>query len=143
MNDAAMEEARQAPDGHEKAFMMIVCAKTYQQLLQRRLGSRDALYTSATNAYNAAIQVARNIGDDRASTYALGGLGGLYEQDARYGEALELTRRAAFLAQKTRRHRGALPVGMANRALAQGARSDRGSHRRLPPRHPVPAAHSQ
>jgi CHAT domain-containing protein len=100
MSDAAMEEAHQAPDGHEKAFTMIVCAQTYQQLLQRRLGSRDALYASATNAYNAAIQVARNIGDDRAATYALGGLGGLYEQDARYAEALELTRRATFLAQK-------------------------------------------
>lgn len=101
MNDAAMEEARQVPDTHEKAFTMIVCAQTYQQLLQRRLGPHDALYVNATNAYNAAIQVAQNIHDDRAGCYALGGLGSLYEQDGRYAEALELTRRATFLAQET------------------------------------------
>jgi CHAT domain-containing protein len=101
MNDAAMEEVRQAPDGHEKAFTMIVCAKTYQQLLRRQLGSRDALYASATNAYNAAIQVAQNIGDDRAASYALGGWGELYEQDGRLAEALDLTRRAAVLAENT------------------------------------------
>jgi len=101
MNDAAMEEARQAPDSHEKAFTMIVCAQTYQQLLQRQLGSRDAIYASATNAYNAAIQVAQNVGDDRAASYALGGLGGLYEQDGRLPEALELTHHAAVRAEKT------------------------------------------
>jgi CHAT domain-containing protein len=101
MNDDAMDEVRQAPDGHEKAFVMIVCAQTYQQLLQQQPGSRDVLYASATNAYNAAIQVAQNIGDDRAATYALGGLGGLYEQDGRFTEALELTLRAARLAENT------------------------------------------
>lgn len=101
MNDAAMEEARQAPDAHEKAFTMIVCAQTYQQLLQRRLGPHDALEACATNAYNRAIQVAQNLHDDRAVCYALGGLGSLYEQDASYATALELTRRAAFLAQET------------------------------------------
>lgn len=101
MNDEAMEEARHAPDTHEKAFTMIACAQTYQRLLQRQLGPHDALETSATNAYNVAIQVAQSLHDDGAACYALGGLGSLYEHDGRYAEALELTGRARFLAQET------------------------------------------
>jgi CHAT domain-containing protein len=101
MNQAAMEEARQAPDSHDKAFTMIVCAQTYQELMRRQIGPHDTLFASATNAYNAAIQVAQDIHDDGALCYAVGGLGSLYEQDAQYAEALELTRRATFLAQKT------------------------------------------
>ncbi|HVM60473.1 MAG TPA: CHAT domain-containing protein [Verrucomicrobiae bacterium] len=100
MNDAAMNEVRQTPDSHDKAFTMIVCARTYQQLWRGRAASRDALYASATNAYLTAVDVAQNIHDDRAAGYALAGLGGLYEQDGRYADGLELTRRAVFLAQK-------------------------------------------
>jgi CHAT domain-containing protein len=123
LNDSAMDEIGQIQDSHEKAFTLIICGQTYQQLLRRRIGSHDALYASATNAYNAALQVALHIGDDRAASYALGGLGGLYEQDARYAEALELTRRATFLAQETQTaealYRWEWQTGRLLRALGQ------------------------
>lgn len=101
LNDSAMEEAHQAPDGHEKASVMIICGQTYGQLLGREPGSHDTLFAAATNAYDQAFQIAQKIGDKRAASYALGGLGGIYTQDLRYAEALEPTRQAAFLAQET------------------------------------------
>jgi CHAT domain-containing protein/tetratricopeptide (TPR) repeat protein len=46
-----------------------------------------------------AVQQARSTGDKRAESYALGNLGGLYEQNQQWGDARELTEKALLLAQ--------------------------------------------
>ena len=46
------------------------------------------------------VQQARNIGDERAESYALGSLGELYEQSEQLLEAGDLSKKALFLAQK-------------------------------------------
>ena len=45
-------------------------------------------------------ELAESMGDRRTSSYAWGSLGKLYEDERRYQEALELTRRATFAAQQ-------------------------------------------
>ncbi len=46
-----------------------------------------------------AAEQAKNLGDDRAQAYALGYLGGIYEQTQQWSNAQELTQRALILAQ--------------------------------------------
>ena len=45
------------------------------------------------------VQQAKTLGDQRAEAYALGSLGGLYEQRGQWSEAKDLTRQALLLAQ--------------------------------------------
>jgi CHAT domain-containing protein/Flp pilus assembly protein TadD len=61
----------------------------------------DPLTALASDAFGRAIQVSRNIEDRRTLSYAYGYLGGLYEREARFEEALGLTRRAVSLAQRS------------------------------------------
>lgn len=51
------------------------------------------------NQLVAAIQEARQLGDKRAESHALGSLGNLYEQSQRWQEAKELTQQALLIAQ--------------------------------------------
>ena len=46
-----------------------------------------------------AVQQAKSLGDSRAEAYALGNLGGLYEQTRQWSSAQDLTRQALLLAQ--------------------------------------------
>lgn len=46
-----------------------------------------------------AVQEAKDLGDQRATSYALGNLGGLYEQTQQFDNAQELTQQALVLAQ--------------------------------------------
>ncbi|GAB1543232.1 hypothetical protein NUACC21_59060 [Scytonema sp. NUACC21] len=48
-----------------------------------------------------AVQEARSLGDKRAEAYALGSLGGLYEQTKQWSDAQNLTQQALFLAQSS------------------------------------------
>jgi tetratricopeptide (TPR) repeat protein len=47
-----------------------------------------------------ALAVARNIGNARAESFAIGSLGQLHEGSGEYGKAMELTRKAQFAAQQ-------------------------------------------
>ena len=58
-----------------------------------------SLLQLALRSFNDAVAVAQAIGDDRAASYAWGYLGNLYEDEGRYQEALDLTRRAIFAVQ--------------------------------------------
>ncbi|MBD2103927.1 CHAT domain-containing protein [Leptolyngbya sp. FACHB-261] len=64
-------------------------------------GSRSQLATPQTAAQllATAIQQARNLGDRRAESYALGSLGNLYEQTQQWQNAQELTQQSLSLAQ--------------------------------------------
>jgi CHAT domain-containing protein len=48
------------------------------------------------------VQQAKNIGDERAQSYALGSLGEIYEQSNQSSEARNLTQKALFIAQKNK-----------------------------------------
>jgi CHAT domain-containing protein/predicted negative regulator of RcsB-dependent stress response len=64
--------------------------------------SDEHLLRRAFEAYEATIKVATAIGDSRTESYAWGHLGHLYEQEGRFDEALDLTRRATLAAQQVR-----------------------------------------
>jgi CHAT domain-containing protein/predicted negative regulator of RcsB-dependent stress response len=55
----------------------------------------------ASHAFAQALQVCQGTGDLRTLSYAYGHLGSLYESEARYQEALGLTRRAISYAQRS------------------------------------------
>jgi Uncharacterized protein conserved in bacteria len=90
--------ATQALDNsHNKAYGLIAIGALY-----RTLGRESPeLSLKAHASLKEAAQVAEALGNHRAVSYALGYLGGLYEDQRRYDEALELTARAEFAAQLT------------------------------------------
>jgi CHAT domain-containing protein len=59
-----------------------------------------SLFSLATSSFTSAAQVASNMGDTRTESFAWGYLGHMTEQQGQYEEALSLTRKAVFGAQK-------------------------------------------
>ncbi|MGH8606521.1 MAG: CHAT domain-containing protein [Gammaproteobacteria bacterium] len=90
-SDPAFAEVRKLPDGHDKAYLLIALGRLAQA--QNRGGR-------AHQVLEAAVAVSDRAKDGRAESYALGYLGELYEEEGGIDAALELTRRAAFRAQK-------------------------------------------
>lgn len=87
-------------DTHNKAYGLITIGRSYDSL-RPYLGSHDRqILSSASETLMEAGVVAGRIGDSRAASYAWGYLGGLYEKEGQYQEALQLTRKASFEAQK-------------------------------------------
>ena len=62
--------------------------------------SSNSLGRQAMHSFQQAADIAGRLGDSRAEAYALGYLGSLLEKDGRYADALTLTRKAVFAAQK-------------------------------------------
>ncbi len=102
LNAAAIKAAEALPDSHDKAFALLRAGKTWELLFENAPAHDNKRRGDAMKAYEAAMKVAENVGDDRALSYGLGYAGHLYEQEKKYAEALRLTRRAAFLAQQSR-----------------------------------------
>jgi CHAT domain-containing protein/Tfp pilus assembly protein PilF len=67
--------------------------------LRSNLPDKEALLLLAHKALSEAGATAESVGDRRTASYAWGHLGRLYEEEHRYQEALQLTRRATFAAQ--------------------------------------------
>lgn len=61
----------------------------------------DLPWTDIARVGSTAIEIARDLGDVRAESYALGTLGALYERADRLNDAQRLTERALLLAQST------------------------------------------
>jgi CHAT domain-containing protein len=74
-----------------------------QGLRDKRTGSspipQSSSLANTASLLATAVQQARNLGDRRAQSYALGNLGGLYEQTQQWTEAQKLTEQALLLAQ--------------------------------------------
>lgn len=102
LNDSAVKAAAALPDSHEKAFALIRAGRTWQQLFERAPAHENARRADALRAFQKAAATATAIGDDRALSFALGDSAHLYEQEKKWDEALRLTRRASFLAQRIR-----------------------------------------
>jgi CHAT domain-containing protein len=96
---SAVEQSQALPDSSRKALTLIHLGRSYQRLADQVPESSRKSRLAAARAFEAAAGVAQRVGDARTASYALGYLGGLYEQEERRAEALELTRRALFSAQ--------------------------------------------
>jgi uncharacterized protein HemY len=91
---SAHEHIKRADDSHDKAFVLMSLGQMYQRLQ----GSNPHPSQRAYEAYTSALGIAEAIDDKRALSYAVGYLGALYEEQARFDEALRLTRRAELIA---------------------------------------------
>ncbi len=67
--------------------------------LQQTNATRSPSEVEVTNLLTTAIQQAKSLGDQRAEAYALGHLGGLYEQSHKIAPAQSLTEQALVIAQ--------------------------------------------
>lgn len=98
--DTALSQLRQVKPSHEIAFALINIGVAYRNLRPSLPGSSDLLQLRASAAFNEAGSLAESLGDHRTASYAWGYLGTLYEDEGRYAEALQLTRKAIFAAQQ-------------------------------------------
>jgi CHAT domain-containing protein/uncharacterized protein HemY len=94
------DEMRKQAPSHEKAYGLISLGQLHARLLARGMEPVAEWGLRAYAALNDALAVAEEIQDPRARSYALGYLGELYEQAARYEEALQFGQRAIFAAQQ-------------------------------------------
>lgn len=90
-NQIALDELAQLPATHDQALLYLRCGRT--DWLHRQTAS-------AERSYQHALAIAEKLGDKRTLTYALGYLGELRATAGKNTDAMELTRRAAFVAQE-------------------------------------------
>ena len=97
--DKALDQIRALEPSHDKAAGLVNIGLGYFELRPYLPDAKESLLLLAHNALSEAGTTAESIGDRRTSSYAWGHLGRLYEEEHRYQEALQLTRRATFAAQ--------------------------------------------
>jgi CHAT domain-containing protein len=95
---SALPTAVALPDSHEKGAILVQAGQLFGRIYKSQKKSESL--GQAYNAFIAAQKVADTIDDARAASHALGNLGGLYEMEGRYDEALAYTRQAVFAAQQ-------------------------------------------
>lgn len=100
--DQAWEKTRHLEDSHDKAYGLLAIGSTYRDLHALLPDDKAALLLRAAQAFSAAASVAESLPDAHAASYAWGYLGGLYEEEQRYREALLLTERAIGALQQVR-----------------------------------------
>ena len=98
--DDASQQIRAMEPTSDKVTGLISIGLGYLSLRSSMPDSKDAFFVLAHGMFSEAGAMAENIGDRRAASYAWGYLGKLYEEENRYAEALQLTRRAIFAAQQ-------------------------------------------
>jgi CHAT domain-containing protein/Tfp pilus assembly protein PilF len=98
--DRAVDDLRMLGHSHETAFALVGAGVAYRDLRSVLSAERDMLLLRAGTVINEAAVQADTLGDRRTASYAWGYLGGLYEEEGRHAEALDLTRRALFAAQQ-------------------------------------------
>ena len=101
-NAAALRAAAALDGSHEKAFCQLRAGKTWEHIFEGEPAHDPQRRVAALRAYEEAARTATAIGDDRALSFALGYAGHLYEQEQKWDDALLLTTRATFLAQRLR-----------------------------------------
>ncbi|MDR4498991.1 MAG: CHAT domain-containing protein [Candidatus Scalindua sp.] len=98
--DMALERYRNMANSHDKACGMINIGLAYRDIRPHLPEFKDELLLLASEIFSESVAVAADIDDYSAISYAWGNLGKLYEEEHRYQEALDLTRRAIFSAQQ-------------------------------------------
>ncbi len=97
--DEALDHVKDLPPSRDKSLGLIGIALAYQRLLSHLPQERHPLLLRTAGVLQEAVTIAEGQGDKRTVSYALGYLGHLYETEFRLDEALQLTRRALFIAQ--------------------------------------------
>jgi CHAT domain-containing protein/Tfp pilus assembly protein PilF len=98
--DKALEQVPALEPSHDKAAGLVNIGLGYFELRPNLPDAKDSLLLLAHKAFSEAGTTAERIGDRRTSSQAWGHLGRLYEEEHRYQDALQLTRRAIFAAQQ-------------------------------------------
>jgi CHAT domain-containing protein len=88
------------PDSRDKAYALINLAASSRLQRSSSQDQQPAERSSAIELLEKALRVAKNIGDRRAESFALGTLGQVYESANQYPKAMTLTRQAQFAAQQ-------------------------------------------
>ena len=94
--ESALIHLNRVPNSYDKASEWLLIGRAYHRLSS----AKPTLILSAADAYRKAADIAQTLTDQRTLSYARGYLGRLYEEEARYPEALALTRRAVMAAQQ-------------------------------------------
>ncbi len=89
------------PTSQTKVYARITLAQNLIRLQQAQPRSQTQIpsWLEIGKLLASAVQEARDLQDPRATSYALGNLGGLYEQTQQWANAQELTQQALVLAQ--------------------------------------------
>jgi len=86
-------------DSYEKAYSFISVGQIIAQLQESDINDLNLIELSY-NSFQKAANIAENIKNPKAASYALGYIGQLYEKEYRYSEALQLTRQAMATAHQ-------------------------------------------
>jgi CHAT domain-containing protein len=97
--DTARQALADSPATAIRLQHMLALGKLYQDA-QRSLGHGAEWRVAAHEQLRGALRLAEYLQDDRALSYALGYLGGLYEEEQRVQESLTLTQRAIEIAHR-------------------------------------------
>lgn len=98
--DAALNQVKDlTPPSRNTSLGLIGIALAYQRLLSHLPQEHDALVLRTAGVLQEAASIAEQQRDKRTLSYAIGYLGRLYETEFRMDEAMQLTRRALFMAQ--------------------------------------------
>ena len=95
---SATKAAAGLAPGHDAAYVSIALGQLYLRL--HKANASQSWIDASVEVLGRALRMSQQIGDSRAESYALGVLGELYETEGRVSDALELTRRATFIAQQ-------------------------------------------
>ena len=98
--DQAAGLLRALEDSHEQASSFITVGLTYAKLRASLVELKTDLTLAAYQAFHDAARIADRLGDHRASSYAWGHLGKLYEEERRYVEALGVTQQAILMGRQ-------------------------------------------
>jgi CHAT domain-containing protein len=98
--DQAADILRGLEPSHEQISAFITVGLTYAKLRAFLVELNKDLTLAAFQALHDAARAADQLGDRRASSFAWGYLGKLYEEERRYAEALDVTQHAILMSQQ-------------------------------------------
>ena len=93
-----LQRLQAEPDSRDKVYALVSLANSLAPATVEA-GTTD-LDPEAQSLLETAIDIAQGLGDQRAASFALGTLGGLYEAAGDYEPAMALTQRAQLMAQQ-------------------------------------------
>ena len=98
--DQAADILRGLEPSHEQISAFITVGLTYAKLRASLVELKTDLTLAAYQAFHDAARAADRLGDHRASSFAWGYMGKLYEDEHRYAEALDVTQNAILMGRQ-------------------------------------------
>lgn len=98
----AMQRIARADNGHNKIYILMHIANSYQELAALDKSRYEQGILSAAKNYMLAVDLSKKTANDYTRSFALGRLGELYLLENRFDEALYLTRQALNFAEHGR-----------------------------------------